>query len=456
MTKKRLFLIIGSGIVILALAAIAVIYITAQIKEAQLTSDGQPTILYKKLVGYEDETAVYNLYLCSTGAQPQLLESGVRYVQAGDGGLLVGFNYRTDDYAAMKVYLMDSSGSKKLFEKGVFYFKISDTQRAIEYCLTDSLENLYIREYTEEGQLKSEETIEIGDTEYDDEVNFDAGLIAIVKNMRSGQEDWSGDEEDNPYEFNWGDLYVYTDGEMEFIAEKAFLSGMNQSVSDNGSIVYLAESDPQTKTGTLYMKEPGSAPQAVVSNATTRFAISRDGRLVAALTGTEADGYALFYRFANGTSGTIDNVSQFAISKSGDSLYYTVSHPEEWHDSLYCMGTDTVPSLLDNDMSLLIDVSNDGETVLYMRNYDADTSTGELYWSHQGQAAELIDSGVPVSYEAAFLGGDTIIISDDGSTVAYLKNVNTNWLYGDLCVKSMDEPIQMLDDSVSVNFSFWG
>jgi hypothetical protein len=178
--------------------------------------------------------------------------------------------------------------------------------------------------------------------------------------------------------------------------------------------------------------------------------------LVAALTGTEADGYTLFYRFVNGASGTIDNVSQFAISKSGDSLYYTVSHPEKWHDSLYCMGADAVPSLLDSDMSLLIDVSNDGDTVLYMRNYDADTSTGELYWIRRGQDAEFIDSEAPVSYEAAFFGGDTMVLSEDGGTVAYLKNVNTNWLYGDLYVKSMDEPVQMLDDCVSVNFSFWG
>lgn len=456
MKNKRILMVIVSSLAAVALIVLAVLLLTTKTSRVQLTDDGQPAILYRKLVNFEDERAVYNLYFCGVGGQPQLLESGVRHVEVGNDGQLVGFNFRSDDYIKTNVFLMDSSGLKRPFEKGVFGYEIMENGYAIIYRLTDSRDILYMREYTETGQIQNEEAITVGDGEYNDEANLNAGMVAIVKNMRSGQEDWSGDEDDNPYAFNWGDLYIYSDGAMELIAEKTFLSGLGQSIADNGTLVYLAESNSETKTGTLYIKEAGSAPRAIVSNATTRFAISRDGSLVAALTGNEIDGYKMFYQYVNGTAGTINDADQFKINNSGNTLFYTVPGEEEWHSQLYRVNENAETELLADEASLLVDVSDDGNTVLYIANYDPDTEAGDLCVLRQGRDAELVDTEVMITYWAAFLGSDTLIMSDDGSTIAYLKNIDTNWLYGDLYVKNMDEPVQLMDDHVSVGFYFFG
>ena len=69
------------------------------------------------------------------------------------------------------------------------------------------------------GRKVDEEVIQTGEKQLSWDVNADGSAVAIVRDSRSST---ATEGDDNPYEFDWGDIYLYYYGYFEPIAQKSF------------------------------------------------------------------------------------------------------------------------------------------------------------------------------------------------------------------------------------------
>ena len=460
MRKKKNIIFIVMGIIVVAAAAVLVVVLllsTPHVASVDIErTDDSPMIAYQKLESVEGINQIYSLNMCPVGGLPQKVISRVYTMDVGANNKLIGYGFDNENsYISHDIYLMDSSGRSQLCARDVRYYGVIDDQLAISYVLDDQLDTLYIREYTPDGQLENEEEIDIGDKVFSDEINIESGIVAIRKDLRSDQEDESDDEDDKAYEFDWADLYIYSNGTMDKIAEKAFLSNKYQSISNNGSVLYLADSNEETQTGTLYLKEMQGEPKIITENSTYSFAISIDGNLIAAIVKDQNNADTLFYQYSGFDPNYIAGVDQFEISKDGSTLVYSTYADDGTSEALYCIKEDAEPVLLTDNISFLLEASDDGGTVAYIANYDMNTQTGDLYIAREGEPPEYIDDDIVVSGITAIFGASLVNLSDDGDLIAYLKNYDDNYLRGDLYVKQGDGQPQMVDDLVLSGFDFF-
>ena len=310
--------------------------------------------------------------------------------------------------------------------------------------------DLIIREYTQQGDIKEEETVTLRDMYDSWGISNDADTVVTVKNMRSEQEG------SDPYDFNWADLYLNISGETELIAQKAFLSNDGNCISGNGKVLYLTDCDVETETGTLYVKEMQKDPVAITTESTRRFSISSDGELIAAVTENSDGKKNLFYQYGGSEPYTVQDVFQYLISENRSALVYSVKTDVEWAQELYFVEENSTPVMLADHIAILFEVSADGKSAVYMKNFNPDEYTGDLYLVRVGTEPELIDTGVSIAYLRMFQYGIRAAkINGDGSVVAYLKGYDDETPYADLYVKQVGQEPQKVDEGVNAAFDFF-
>ena len=455
-TRKRIVWI-GTGVLAAAIAVAAVLLFSPpKIEHIEIDrADDTPMVVYKKLESGDGESRVFSINLCVAGSSPQEITDNVGSVEVSASKTIIGYTLDSDDILREDVYLLNTLGFTQLCARDVTAFSISENGSVVSYILGDRTDQLYLHEYSADGQLVNQDVIEVNDENFLWEMNQDASVIVLEKNLRSEQEEAFDDEDANPYEFDWGDIYVYSNGEIKKIAEEAFLSSRGQSISDDGAVVYLADGNEETKTGVLYIKEIGKEPRMVTQNSTRFFSISRDESLIAAKVENEKNGNDLFYQYGENNSNIVENVDCFLISKDS-TLVYTVTTNDEWQSDLYFVEDDSAPVMLADNVSILLEVSDDGRSVAYLSNLADDQQSGDLYIAREGEEPELIDTEVGVSLLAyALFDLYPIRISSDGNEIAYLKGYNDDSAFGTLYVKQEGEEPQLIDENVCVGFDFF-
>jgi hypothetical protein len=303
------------------------------------------------------------------------------------------------------------------------------------FLKNEDLNNLHIQYYSDDGQILKEGEIFTDDDNFNWSANAEADLILIEKQDDEGKE---------------RNIYLYSDNEMTKVASEGYLSIDGHNISDNGTLLYIADVNAETKAGTLYIKEMGEEAIEIMQNATKSHTISSDGQLVAAV----VDEDTLFYQYIGKEAHVVDNVQQYTLGKDNQTIVYTVKTEEPWQYDLYWVRNNSNPIQIAEKISALVEVSGDGSRVAYISNVNEQTRLGDLYLVGNEKNSKYIDSDISISAWASFFRSKLVILNSDGTMVAYLKNYDENYLRGDLFVKQEDEPLLMVDNNVGVNFYF--
>ena len=126
----------------------------------------------------------------------------------------------------------------------------------------------------------------------------------------------------------------------------------------------------------------------VIDNATQEFAISNDGKLVAAMLG-QTEEEVLFYQFEGFEPRTVAGVSQFIISEDSQTLVYLQTTDSSQQAKLYSVTANGEPIMLVDNVALIGDISNDGKSIAYVVNYSEKNHTAELYVIRNGGKPEF-------------------------------------------------------------------
>ena len=436
--KRKVLLFTGVGVLVIAVVvAVFVLFNTNNITINRVND--QPMIVYEKHDGM-------NLY--QLGSSPQKITPEIYGFKVSPDGKLIAYSFARGDALHQEVYLLNDLGVNRQLARNVCAYEVLDDYKVV-YVLNGG-NDLIIREYTPQGDIKKEETVKLRGMFDWWGISDDANTVVTVKNMRSELEG------SDLFDFNWADLYMNIDGETELIAKKAFLSSVDNSISDNGKVLYLADCDAGTETGSLYVKEMHKDPVAITTESTRRFAISSDGELIAAVTeNSESENY-LLYQYGDSEPYLVEDVFQFLISENQNALIYSVQTDVEWAQELYFVEENSAPVMLADHIAILFEVSADGKSAVYMKNFNPDEYTGDLYLVRVGTEPELIDTDVSISYLRMFKYGICAAkINDDGSVVAYLKGYNDKIQYADLYVKQAGQEPQKVDEGVNAAFDFF-
>lgn len=442
MSRKKTLLIVGGGLILVAVAVVlAVLLISGgdvATGDVQIGKDSDaPVIVYQKKVGQDDAHQKYDAYLCRMDESPQNIANGTIGVEASDNGKVIMVEAVDDSVLEKDIYLVFSNGEEKLCATNVRNARFARNGYMLCLLQNEDQKKLHIQYYSDVGQLLNEREIITYDDNFSWSANAQADLILIEK------ED-GGDKGPN--------LYLHSDNKLIKIATQGRLSIDGQNISDNGTLIYIADVNEETKVGTLFIKEMGEEAVVITQNAKKSHTISSDGRLVAA----EVADDGLFYQYIGNEAHIVDNVKQYCIGKDNQTLIYSVETGEQWHYDLYWVKNDLAPVQIAQNMSVLLEVSDDGSYVAYLANVNEQTGLGDLYLVGEEKDPELIDSDVSMSAWTSFFMSTLVTLNHDGTAVAYLKNYDENYLRGDLFIKRDGEVPVMIDKDVGVNFYFFG
>ena len=254
--------------------------------------------------------------------------------------------------------------------------------------------------------------------------------------------------------YNWGEIKAFRNGVTENIAEYAFMPG-SQGISNDGQVIiyvidyHVDNMDGEPYTGKLYLKRSGEEPILITDTSSMDIELSDDGNFVAAIVSDENGEDALLYQYCDGSATTIEGVSEFMMSSDGSTIIYTVDAAGDWDYELYSVKAGEVPILLTEHVSLAGAVSDDGNTIAYFTNLNTDGWLADLNLI-QGAKEEFVDSQV-----CAPKYGGSLYVSHDGSLIAYLKNYNIDILGGDLYAFQMGKDPQKIDENVHEVISFF-
>jgi len=457
MRKKKLIILLLVFVILIAIGAALFIFLPAKANKVDLNlSKDIPALAYKSLYKIVDDSAEYNLYITQLGSSHQEVDSDISYFYVDHNGEFLAYAVKDSDIMDNYFYLMSPQGDRTLITKDGSYFKMAYDQNEMCYTSKKEPDSLFVVKFDSQARITGKKELTVEDSDFKD-YNFSAGVGLFMKNFRSGQEGAFDDDSVNPYDYNWGDIYECTaSGTPQKIAEKAFCSGVGQSISNDGSVVFIANCDEKTKTGDLYLKTANGEPKLLKENASNRFAISPNGQLVAAIVKGENNEAELVYQFYGKEAREVGNVIDFKISQDSGTLVYLANTGDKNRQAIYSMTGDSQPVLLTDNAVFIQEVSEDGKTIAYLANYNEKSLTGDLYVAKAGEEPYYIDTGVFLSSVILNFDTPTINLSSDGLYIAYLKNLHEDRLYGDLYLAKVGDKSQLIEQNVSTGFDFFG
>jgi hypothetical protein len=457
MMKKKLIIILLASVLVIAIVVAAILILPAGMDKVNLNlSSGTPALAYECLDKIVDDSAVYDLYISQLGSSQQKVDSDINFFYTGVNGQFLAYAEKDEDILDYYVYVMGVQGDRTLVTKDGSYFEIANNQNTICYASEKEPDSLFVAEFDSRARITDEKKLTVEDSVFQ-EYNFDAGVGLFMKNLRSGQTGAFDDDSVNPYDYNWGDIYLCTAGGTPLkIAEKAFCSNTKQSISDDGSVVFIADCNEKTETGDLYLKTLNGESKLLKENVSNRFAISPNGQLVAAVIKESNNRTKMFYQFHGKEAREIDNVIDFEISQDSSTLVYLVNTDNANRKALYSIKGDSQPVLLTDNAICIQEVSEDGRSVAYLANYSEESLTGDLYVVRAEEEPLFIDSGIYLSSVTVNFGATTVNLRNDGQYIAYLKDIHEDRLYGDLYVAKVGEKAKLIEKNVSTGFDFFG
>ena len=428
MSNERKILLISTGvIIIIAVVLLIVLSHSPEIEGIELSRmNDLPIIIYKKLEKQNEENRLFSLNLYQIGCNPQTIVSAVDDFMVSPDRSVIAFTLENDNLPRHTLYLFERGGSTQLISKDIIYddYAFYNNNMVCYHHYNQNI--LYI---LQEKGVKKIDNIE----SYLWKISGDGGTVVYTSNY-----DEYPDEE-----YSWGELNIFRNGFAEKVTEHAFISYSNRCISYNGqSIIYIEDYIEKTHNGELYLKKGEQQPELIYDKSTMDAEISLEGDFIAAIVSDDNGEDALLYKYMEEPAVIISGVSDFLISGDGTTIIYTVDAGGDWDYDLYSIKAGETPVKIAEHASLAGAVSYNGNVIAYYANLNSDEWLADLYII-RGEIIEYIDSQV-----RAHEFGGTMYLYDDGSLVGYLKNYNVDTATGDLFIKADGADPQKVDNNV--------
>ncbi len=420
----------------------------AQIEPVSL--DGRPMVAYMKMEEQTDERVFYSLKVSPFDGAPQSIAMKCGGLSAGANGDILGYGIKTEEGFNEDIYLLDRTGESRLVAEDIKFFELSKKEYSVLCMLSTRSHTFILKEYTPEGGLLREETIEGGKDFYFLEFNSNWDLI-LFDMLKNGDEDFDAGS-------RWKDIYIYQEGQMKKAAEKGIVSTYGQSISNDGTIVYISDGvseELETVTGTLYRKEMDGEAEKLTEDSTKEFAISNDGSLVASILADENNNESFYYQYTGNEPVLVQNIIQFIMDRDGNTLYYTVGDKQNWQLELYRVSEREAPIMVADNAAHILDISADGKSVAYAANYDSEQEQAEIYIAREGEQTEFVDSGFTTFETRGYILTNEAKLYYDGSAIAYQKDRCDKYgQFWGLYIKEQGKEPVKIDDYVLYEFDF--
>lgn len=401
--------------------------------------DDGPMVAYMKLEGKVDGKFTYSLKVCPFDGEPQVITYKCLGLKtAGDGNCLY-YDLRVED-DLLDLYYMDRTGTSHLVTDEVIFYDLCENGNAVIYGKAFEADSIFLKAYLDDGALTNEETF---DNIWTWDINSLGNIIMLLIKQ----------QEDDPV----GDIYLYKDGQMEKAVENGQTSLYDHAVSDDGTILYLADSDGEGDDilWTLYRKERGRDAEKLVTDCTSKTYISNDSGLSAAIVVDDNGKEVLFYQYVGEAPVFVEDIVQFEMSEDSNTLYYMVGDRTNWRLPLYKVTKGTEPVLVAENVAVITDVSKDGKSAAFAANFDRENIESEIYIAREGEKTEFVDDGIMTSEFKGKIVHARIILYYDGSAIAYQKGAHDEYgQFTDLYVKEKGKEPRKIDEVVIDEFDF--
>lgn len=342
------------------------------------------------LENVNSESGEGELYVVQTGKQPELLDEGViaSFKVSDNGEVLYAKNFNMATYTC-GLYRASAGKTPEMIADGVAenYVMASEFSNKCAYVTVDEAQvyNFYKKAGNGEPVPVMENLMGFFAIDVENE-NF---LLAKMPDDETAT---------NP------DMYLKKGNrEMSYIADNMANPSHASASYDFKTIYYLNEYSQSDGTGVLHVRKEGwfgIVNDEIIAENVSAFKATKDGKTIIYITNTdEQTGLGTLNAYSNGKSkklaeGVMSSLCH--LSENGKSVIYLSDMDESsYMGNLYCVKTSGsgTAQQIDTGVYSVFYTRND-KNAIYLKNFNTETSTADLYlWKGKGEA-ELVDTGV--------------------------------------------------------------
>lgn len=400
-----------------------------------VVSQNGETVVYMSAI--DPTTATGQLYYYTKNLEPQLIaDCGVYqgYMVSSNGKMVAYLDY-VDISTGIGEYYIVKTGSPrvKVDSEVISGLKISDDGKAL--YLKNANEDTYTYDLYTVSQNKEPKFISSGVTEnyvmpseFSDKVAYVTVDEEQVYNFSSTKGDnepsvilddlmgfFAVDVENENYllaktgaredaSAGMPDMLLKRGNSEPVTVAMNMLSPQHAAASyDFKTIYYIGDYDDTTSTGTLYVRKEGffgNASVDVIAQGVSSIKATKNGKAIAYITDIDAStGMGTLNVYKDGSSKVVaENIlpSLVKLSDNGKAVAYIGDlDMDTYIGNLYTASTtgNSGSNVIDEQVYASF-YSRGDKSVVYMKNYNSENSTADLYmWKGNG-AAELVDTGI--------------------------------------------------------------
>ncbi len=344
------------------------------------------------LENVDGETGEGQLYVAKTGSAPTLLDEAViaSFKVSDKGEVLYAKNYNMTTYTC-DLYTVSPSKSPEFISSGVTenYVMASEFSNKTAYVTMDENQifNFYLKSGSGEPTVIMEDLMGFFGLDVENE-NY------LLAKMPEGSDSTSS----NP------DMYLKRGNGEPVLVGSGMLSPQHASASyDFKTIYYMNEYDQTTGTGTLHVRKEslfGGATDEVIAEGVSNFIATRDGKTIVYMTNMDSTtGIGTLSAYSNGQTKLLgENIfsSAFTLTQNGKAVIYLGDMDTETYiGNLYSISTtgSGTAQQIDTEVYALFYARSD-KSVIYLKNYNSETDTADLYYWNGRGTPEAVDTGI--------------------------------------------------------------
>lgn len=338
----------------------------------------------------DPSTGLGELYVVKTGSQPVKIDDAVTSaLEISDNGKVLYLKNVNEVTYTYDLYLASASSAPELLATGVTqgYVMASKFSDKVAYVTVneEQVYNFAARNGNGAEKIVSEDLMGFFAVDIENENYLVAKMSANEEEAAAGNPDM-----------------LLKKGNSEYVTiAKNMLTPQHAAASyDFKTIYYLSDFDTTTSTATLRVRKEGFFGQAsdeVIATNVSSFKATKNGKAVAYMTDVDATlGTGTLTVYKDGNSKVIStNVypSLFKLSENGKAVIYAGDlNMETGIANLYAASTTggSGPSVIDTEIYATL-YSRSDKNAIYLKNYDMEANTADLYmWKGRGEP-ELID-----------------------------------------------------------------
>lgn len=200
------------------------------------------------------------------------------------------------------------------------------------------------------------------------------------------------------------DMYLKRGSKDPVVVANGMMTPQHASASyDFKTIYYMNEYDQATSTGKLHVRKEslfGGVKDEIIAEGVSSFTATKDGKAIVYMTNVNAEtGLGTLTAYVNGKTKLLgENIfaSAYKLSQNGKTVTYVGDlNMETYIGNLYSISTTGggTAQQIDTETYALF-YSRSDKNAIYLKNYNSETDTADLYlWKGKG-TPEAVDTGI--------------------------------------------------------------